>query len=274
MGTKALDLPPQSGWNWLIDGWKLFRKNPAGVMILAASYLGLLTFITVLIPFVGTVVVALLSPGINAGLLTGCRMIDRGLPVTPSIVVSPFLEENRRLAKPFLRLGVIYAAAVMVISIIGSLFGSIDLASLSREEGATPEALAQFINLLAIMSVLYIPVMMMFWYSPALVLWHETPPGKAIFFSFVTVWRNRGAFLIYSMGWFLWVAAAVAVFAALMAVLPLPAMLVGGLNFLLVLGIFSVSLCTFYPSYLTVFEGKAPAIDSDDSDNSDPTSRL
>lgn len=254
MGTRALDLPPRAGWNWLLKGWQLFRKNPAGVMVLTAAYLGISLFLAVLLPFVGSVLVALLNPGLSAGLMTGCRMIDRGLPVTPSVIISPFLEENRRLAKPFLRLGVLYAICVMGVSIIASLFVQADFSGLTQEGGASPELLSELLNLVTIMAVLYTPVLMLFWYAPSLVLWHDIEPRKALFFSLVTVWRNRGAFLIYSMGWLLWTFGIASVLIVFLSLLPLPAAITGALNFVIAMAAFGVTACTFYPSYIDVFE--------------------
>ena len=54
----------------------------------------------------------------------------------------------------------------------------------------------------------YIPVAMLFWFAPILVAWHDVPPAKALFFSFVSCWRNRGAFVFYGA---LWIAIALAV---------------------------------------------------------------
>ena len=48
-------------------------------------------------------------------------------------------------------------------------------------------------------SVLYIPVAVLFWFAPLLVAWHGIPVGKALFFSWMTVWRNRAAFIVYGV---------------------------------------------------------------------------
>ncbi len=49
--------------------------------------------------------------------------------------------------------------------------------------------------------ICYLPVAMLFWFAPILVAWHDFPPVKALFFSFVICWRNRGAFVIYGVLW-------------------------------------------------------------------------
>jgi hypothetical protein len=48
----------------------------------------------------------------------------------------------------------------------------------------------------------YVPVAMLFWFSPILAAWHDVPPVKAMFFSVVSCWRNRGAFIVFAALWF------------------------------------------------------------------------
>ena len=49
----------------------------------------------------------------------------------------------------------------------------------------------------------YIPVMMAFWFAPQLIVWRGLSVPKAIFYSWVSVWLNRGAFLRYGLAWLL-----------------------------------------------------------------------
>jgi len=53
----------------------------------------------------------------------------------------------------------------------------------------------------AVFLVLYTPIQMALWFAPLFVAWHRIAPVKSMFFSLVAVWRNRGAFLIYALGW-------------------------------------------------------------------------
>jgi uncharacterized membrane protein len=50
--------------------------------------------------------------------------------------------------------------------------------------------------------VFYIPVAMLFWFAPILAAWHDVSPVKAMFFSIVSCWRNRGAFIVFGALWF------------------------------------------------------------------------
>ena len=50
---------------------------------------------------------------------------------------------------------------------------------------------------------LYIPLSLLFWHAPALVLWHGLTPIKSLFFSFVACLRNFWAMAVYAAAWFL-----------------------------------------------------------------------
>ena len=52
---------------------------------------------------------------------------------------------------------------------------------------------------LAVLGLLYLPVFMMFWFSPPLAAWHATGPARALFFSFVACLMNWRAFLAYGV---------------------------------------------------------------------------
>ncbi len=51
-----------------------------------------------------------------------------------------------------------------------------------------PEAIANSNVPLAVLAALalYVPVAMLFWFSPTLTAWHDMPPVKAMFFSVVS----------------------------------------------------------------------------------------
>jgi hypothetical protein len=50
---------------------------------------------------------------------------------------------------------------------------------------------------------LYLPLSLLFWHAPALVLWHGLSPSKSLFFSFVACLRNFWAMAVYAAAWFL-----------------------------------------------------------------------
>jgi len=109
-----------------------------------------------------------------------------------------------------------------------------------------------------VLVLLYTPVMMMFWFAPALAAWHSAGAAKALFFSFFACLLNWRAFLVYG-----------ALAAALMVVLPfvalaLPLLLLGGekarmapLVLPLLVLMLPTLFASFYASYRDVFGGGA-----------------
>jgi hypothetical protein len=50
---------------------------------------------------------------------------------------------------------------------------------------------------LMLLALLSVP----FWHAPAIVYWGRQGWAKSLFFSTMAVWRNRGAFAVYGLGW-------------------------------------------------------------------------
>ena len=63
------------------------------------------------------------------------------------------------------------------------------------------EAVRNAMGNMLLASILYLPVSILFFHSPALVHWYGVPVVRSLFFSAVAVLRNTGAFFVYFMGW-------------------------------------------------------------------------
>ena len=96
-------------------------------------------------------------------------------------------------------LGALYIVAMGAIFALSALVDGGILLSMMLGSGPTgdPETVAASFSPLAVLVAMagYLPVAMLFWFAPILVAWHDVPPAKALFFSFVSCWRNRGAFV-------------------------------------------------------------------------------
>jgi hypothetical protein len=69
---------------------------------------------------------------------------------------------------------------------------------------------------------LTLPISLLFWHTPALVLWGRQPVAKALFFSAVATWRNLGAFIMYGACWLGVMLAIALADRALLALIPEP----------------------------------------------------
>ena len=102
---------------------------------------------------------------------------------------------------------------------------------------------------------LYIPVMMMYWFSPVLVAWHGISAAKALFFSFMACLLNWRAFLAYGAVTLLMtvVAPSLAISAVLVAAGGAQTARLEAFVYALFLVMLPTLVASFYVSYRDVF---------------------
>lgn len=250
---QALKLPARRGWLWLAAGFAIFRKNPPLLTFLVISY-WMLAAVMNLVPLIGSIIATLCIPAFSVSLMNACRELDQGRPIGPLLLFSGFRENRRAL----LILGGLYLGATVGILAISSLLdGGLLMQMILAGTPPGEQALTSepFLAATRLALILLVPLMMAYWYAPALAAWHGFTAGKALFFSFYACLRNWRAFIAY--------AAAIIVFGALMpgAILGLLAVLIPeGVNFVATL--FTVPMllilaptlfASFYASYRDVF---------------------
>ncbi|CAH2796973.1 MAG: FIGfam005179 [uncultured Paraburkholderia sp.] len=201
---QLIEVPAKTGYVWFRQGIWLFRKNPLAFLTLFFTYLLVITLISQ-IPVIGGVLPLIFIPGVAVGFMAACRNTIAGKPVFPTILVDGFHSYGPVVARRLLVLGVLYVVA-MALVLAGSALADGDML-LKVMPGTTTmdqDAIANSDILLAVITALafYIPVAMIFWFSPILAAWHDVTPVKAMFFSIVSCWRNRGAFIVFGALWF------------------------------------------------------------------------
>jgi hypothetical protein len=120
------------------------------------------------------------------------------------------LRAGRPQLGAMIQLGVIYAAATWSILALSDWIdgGALEALMEAQAAGASaPDAVADkladprlewgVILRFGLLGLLSVP----FWHAPALVHWGAQSAGKALFFSTVACWRNKGAFVVYSLTW-------------------------------------------------------------------------
>jgi hypothetical protein len=239
------------GWRWVRDGFALLRRQP--VALLAITFLNLMLLsLSVVIPLFGPVAPLVLTPALLVGVMHAMRAVEAGKAPSPLLLFAGFRDGGGQAWKPLLVLGAFNAAATLLALGLAALADGGTLMKLATGQMTPDEPAVEEGSLVyaAIVFVLvYTPVQMSLWYAPLLVAWHRVPPFKALFFSFFAVLRNKGAFLVFALGWF--GAAFVASFAirllnALLAGSPLLlSMLLSPLSLLMITAVY----CSFWPTY-------------------------
>lgn len=192
---QALRLPAASGWRWIAEGFRLYRRNPSLLILLALNY-WLLFLILFLIPIVGSLAANVVLHVLSVTVMNGCRAVDRNTPVAVDIVWSGF----KRNLPNLLRLGALYLLCEIVIAMIlvlgfGASFG--EIVGGSAMMGERPPGAEALPPILFVALGLTVPLILAFWFAPILVAWHDVGVVKAVFFSAVAVLRNWIAFLVY-----------------------------------------------------------------------------
>jgi hypothetical protein len=201
-------VPAAQGLQWLRQGFAIFFKQPLGFAGLFASFMFLL-FLALLLPMVGSLLLLAALPLISLGFMIGTRHALEGRFPVPRVFVEP-LQQGRPARMAMLQLGLLYAAATALIMWLSNTVdgGALDRAmQLMADNKTTPEAMTDAVSdgrlqaglllRFGLAGLLSVP----FWHAPALVHWGGHPPAKALFFSLVACWRNRGAFAVYLLGW-------------------------------------------------------------------------
>ncbi len=173
------------GAYWLADGWRFFRAAPLGWMALVFGYL-LFMMLAWSIPLAGVAAAAVFTPSFSVSFMAVARAASRGAPIGPALLVEGF----RLGLRAQLALGLVYLAC------LGAIFGVISLLP-GELPGVEAQRSEEPLAGLAWLGALYVPVMMMFWFAPALAAWHSTGAAKALFASFLAFLINWRAFLAY-----------------------------------------------------------------------------
>lgn len=250
-------LPAPTGWLWIKEGFALFRKQPADISTLFIAYMFLMLAIGIL-PVLGQLLPLVLVPVFSMAFMEACRRISAGKRVYPNLLLTGFRSPQ---VKSLLFLGLLYLLSAMVAVAASSLVdGGLFWRAMSGQETVDPKTM-EGSNLLSAMlfaAAVYTPAAMAFWYAAPLIAWQQMPLGKAVFYSFFTVYRQGRAFFVYAMGW-----AGIGVLLPSFVSLIAGAILGRALATMLVLLPLSVALtvvmyCSFYPTYTQVFGDPGP----------------
>ncbi|MDO9434801.1 BPSS1780 family membrane protein [Hydrogenophaga sp.] len=194
-------VPARTGFLWVKLGARTFFRQPLGMAGLFFMFMATVSVLSI-VPFVGTLVALALVPAATLGLMAATREAEQGRFPMPSTLVSAFRGGPSK-TRSMLILGAMYAAGLMLVLGVSALFAT-DVPPVDMPGGeVTPERMREMLSSqgLWVALILYVPLLMAFWHAPALVYWHGVTPFKSLFFSVMACWANKGAMLLYTLGW-------------------------------------------------------------------------
>jgi uncharacterized membrane protein len=204
---------PSGGWavaagrgaQWWVEGWRLFAASPWTWLAITVLFTAIMVALAI-IPFVGQLASTLLYPVLGGGVLLGARAVDRGEPFA---VGTLFAACNDRFG-PLLVVALLYCAGWLVVSLVAVaiLIGTVGIGTLAAVLDGDPvqAGVAAFAALgatavvvLLVTLFLGVPLLMAYWFAPALVVFRRAEPMAAMKESFVANLRNIPPFLVYGL---------------------------------------------------------------------------
>lgn len=233
-----------AGADWIADGWRLFRRAKLMWIVFVILFF-LLSLAVSMVPVVGGLVGALLSPLILGGIMLGARSLEQA----GEMELEHFLAGFRRHTASLLAVGLIYLLGQLVLvgvfagfvgfSVLGAVFSG-DAAALANLDAE--QSLIGILMGALVVTALAIPLFAAFWFAPPLVMLHGMPAVAAMKESLLACVRNWLAMLVYG------------ILASILLVLAVIPLLLG----LIVWA--PLMLATLYTGYRSIFtEPDAPA---------------
>ncbi len=195
-----------------------------------------------LIPYLGGPLVYLLSPIPVAGMMAGCRDLELGRELRVNYLLSGF----RDGASDLVTLGGMFVIAQILIGAIFSNMAGAEWQELMKSGAAfdpkavSPEVANRVLGAVAVGTMLLVPVSLLLWFAPTLVILDGIPAGRAMVMSLRGCLTNVVPTLIYST--------------AMMLLLMLVLLTLG-------FGIFvwlPLAIASTYRSYRDIFESQEP----------------
>ena len=184
------------GWEWIVEGFALFRKQP-GIWILAAVVFCVISIVIGMIPLLGSLANALLFPIFAAGLMLGCKALDQGGELEIAHLFAGF----KRNTSDLVLVGVFNLVGWVVVglAVVAVVGGGVVMTVL---RGGTPGAGMSIVSMLIAMLLavsLLLPVYMATWFAPALIVLNDVPPVAALKASFYACLDNWIPYLLYGV---------------------------------------------------------------------------
>lgn len=195
---------PAQGLVWVRQGMLACRQQPLGFVGLL-GLVGCAALILMVLPArVGALLVVGGMPVIWMGFMLATRRVLTGQRITPAVLFEA-LKGPDAPRREFAILGGVYVVITLVMQQVAQWLGP-DPDALNALIESSKDASELITNPLFQEDMMWrmgltLPVSLLFWHTPALLLWARQPVAKALFFSAVATWRNLGAFIVYGLGW-------------------------------------------------------------------------
>lgn len=195
-------VPARQGLVWFQQGVRTFFRQPVALTGLFFMFMAAISVCS-LLPVVGNVLALALMPAATLGMMAASAEVTQGRFPMPTILAVAFQAGATR-ARAMVQLGLASAAGFALVLALTLPIDDGQFAHLylfGGKLGSEQLGNDRFLTASMVFSLAYLPVSLLFWHAPALVHWHGVPPLKSLFFSWMACWRNKWAFVVFSLAW-------------------------------------------------------------------------
>ena len=207
---EGQSVPAGQGWTWWRQGFAIFRASPwmwmlmvvvlMGVFLAAGAVLGAIGFsmmrspsVLILVSGVMGLALSIVYPIFEGGLMLAARDTDEAEGPTVGHLFAGFSQSAGTLATVG---GLLLVGNIVIQVVVGAVFGM----GFTKGAAGDPGAMIQQGALVFLIYLaLTIPLMMAFWFAPALVVFNGLSAIDAMRSSFVGCLKNIVPFLIYGL---------------------------------------------------------------------------
>jgi len=210
---RLRSLPPAAGLQWIRRGFRTFWRRPLGFIGLWLFFTLCLLVITVASVAISPLVllaIAAFLPLLTVGFMQAASDVLDDVKLRPSVFRTPF-SSTPGMARSMLAIMLIYVGAVALLAVCANAMDGgetrrwLHAVMTPPPDGKPPvmppisEASLSSVRFMMLgLSLVSIPL----WYAPALVVWGRQRTAQSLFSSVVALWRTKGAFLTFLLGWF------------------------------------------------------------------------
>ena len=211
--VRLRSLPPAAGLHWIRRAFRTFWRRPLGFIGLWLFFTLCLLGITVAAVAVSPLVllaIAAFLPLLAVGFMQAASDVLDDVKLRPGVFRVPF-SSTPEVARSMLVIMLIYVGAVALLAAIADAMDGgetrrwLHAVMTPPADGSPPvmppisEASQASVRFMMLgLSLVSIPL----WYAPGLVVWGRQPVAQSLFSSVVALWRTKGAFALFLVGWF------------------------------------------------------------------------
>jgi uncharacterized membrane protein len=189
------------GASWLFDGFGYFTKD-VGPWLGVVIVLAILWLVAHFVPVIGSIAIQVLMPVFMGGLMLGCRAQDGGQSLAIGHLFEGFSKGTGQLAL----VGVLYLVGLAVIVLIIFILMVVFLGGVGALQQLHQSDPAAMVGVLASIAIpvlvglaLTVPLLMLVWFAPALVVFDGKDALESMRLSFRGCLLNIVPFLLYGV---------------------------------------------------------------------------